>query len=138
MKAFETHQRIFQLMCIFPMTADIELWKQLLVKIFAVTLHITEILGLVTSLMFVGKYATSDLEGSVKTLFQIAAYSNVIFVMVVAFIKRSQIVNFIQTYQIIYDTSKFWFIKVKNFFRKTVQIWVVFFTYSVLQPSNQL
>lgn len=107
MKAFSTHQRLFQMMCIFPLPDETKLWKKYLWIIFAISLHVMEILGLISSVMFVITYIDVDLEGSVKTLFQIAAYVNVTYVMIITLFQRSQFTNFIKMFQTIFDASKF-------------------------------
>lgn len=107
MKAFATHRRLFRWMCIFPMAENTELWKKILMTVFGISVPLIEVFGLMASIVYVSKYATADLEGSVKTLFQIAAYINVSYVMAVAFFKRKQILNIFKRFQSIYDAREF-------------------------------
>lgn len=106
MEAFSTHQRLFKLLYIFPIAHDTALWKKMLIPIFGIIVPLCEVLGLLTSIAFVVKFISIDLEGSVKTVFQIAAYTNVMYVMLIAFLKRKQMLELIKTFQHIYDASK--------------------------------
>lgn len=106
MKAFKTHQATFTLMCILPMAESTQLWKRIFIVIFGITIPISVLCGLGASLVYVSRYANVDLEGAVKTVFQIAAYVNVSYMIIIAFFKRSKIIKVFRTFQNIYDTSK--------------------------------
>lgn len=62
--------------------------------------------GLLSSIVYVSKYAKDNLEESVKTIYQIAAYTNVTYMMVIAFLKRKEIFAIFRRFQEIYDKSK--------------------------------
>lgn len=106
MKAFATHQLVFNWMSILPVANETALWKRILMNIFAITVTLFEVLGLLTSVVFVEKFASIDLEGSVKTVFQIAAYANVTYVLFVAFLSRKKMSKLINKFQRIYETSE--------------------------------
>lgn len=105
MEAFSTHQRIFQLMCIFPLADEANIWKRMTVFVLGITTTLSQILGLLTSIVYVSIYAKEDLEDSAKTIFQIAAYVNTSYLMCVAFLKRNQMLHIVNEFQRIYDTS---------------------------------
>lgn len=105
MKAFSTQRRIFQLMCIFPLADDATLWKRITVFIFGFATTLSQLLALITSVVYVSKYATVDVEDSAKTIFQIAAYVNSSYLMCVAFLKRNQMLYIVKKFQRIYDAS---------------------------------
>lgn len=115
MKAFATHQRLFKLMCIWPLADDSSLWKKILITVLGVTVVLSEVLGLLASLVFVAKYVTIDLEGSVKTVFQIAAYINTTYVMFIAFSRRQRIIKLIKKFQRIYDASRLWLCRKRTY-----------------------
>lgn len=115
MKAFATHQRLFKLMCIWPLADDSSLWKKILITVLGVTVVFSEVLGLLASLVFVAKYVTIDLEGSVKTVFQIAAYINTTYVMFTAFSRRQRIIKLIKKFQRIYDASRLWLCRERTY-----------------------
>ena len=105
MEAFSTQRRIFQIMSIFPLVDEASMWKRITVFILGLATTLSQILGLVTSIVYVSKYATVDLEDSAKTVFQIAAYMNSSYLMCVAFLKRKQMLQIVQKFQRIYDAS---------------------------------
>lgn len=107
MEAFSTHRRIFQLMCIFPLAHKANLWKRMTVFILGFVATLSQILALLTSVVYVSKYATVDLEDSAKTIFQIAAYVNSSYLMCAAFLKRNQMLQVVDKFQRIYDASMF-------------------------------
>lgn len=107
MKAFSTQRRIFQLMCIFPLIDEASMWKRMTVFILGFATTLSQILALVTSIVYVSKYATVDLEDSAKTIFQIAAYANSSYLMCVAFLKRNQMLHIVNKFQLIYNASMF-------------------------------
>lgn len=106
MKVFRTHHFIFTLMCIFPKGETTPLWKQVLILIFGIIIPTSVLWGFAASFVYVLKFANVDLEESVKTVFQIAAYVNVSYMMIIAFLKRDKIINIFNRFQHIYDNSK--------------------------------
>lgn len=106
MKAFPTHQRVFTMMCILPMADNTETWKKILIVLFGATVPLSVISGFLASVVYVSKYATVDLEESVKTVYQIAAYMNVSYTVTLALLRRNQILEVIKKFQSIYDASK--------------------------------
>lgn len=105
-KAFKTHNRVFTLMCILPIPDDTELWQQIFRLFFGFTVSVSVSCGLVSSIVYVSKYAGDNLEESVKTIFQIAAYANVTYMMVIAFLKQRKIKEILRRFQETYDNSK--------------------------------
>lgn len=105
MKAFKTHQRIFTLMCILPIAELADLWKKIFRLIFGLTILFSVLCGLVSSIVYVTKYSNDNLEESVKTVFQIAAYANVTYMMGTAFLKRDNISDVLSRFQKIYDSK---------------------------------
>lgn len=118
MEAFATHRRIFQLMCIFPLTDKAELWERMMVFMLGFATTLSQILALLTSIVYVSKYATVDLEDSAKTIFQIAAYMNSSYLMCVAFLKRNQMLLIVNKFQRIYVASMLFVLR----FRKNLLI----------------
>lgn len=106
MKAFKSHNRIFTLMCILPISENSELWEKILRLIFGFTVSVSVSCGLVSSIIYVSKYADDNLEESVKTIFQIAAYLNVVYLMAIGFLKKNDIFDIFNKFQNIYDDSK--------------------------------
>lgn len=105
MKAFSTQCRIFQLMCIFPLADEASAWKRITVFCLGLATTLSQVLGLVTSVVYVSKYVHIDLEASAKAIFQIAAYANTSYLMCVAFLKRKKMRKIIYKFQHIYDAS---------------------------------
>lgn len=81
-------------------------WEKILILIFGFTVTASVSCGLVSSTIYVLKYAGDNLEESVKTIFQIAAYANAVYMMCTAFIKHSDIEELLREYQNIYDASE--------------------------------
>lgn len=105
MKAFTTQRRIFQLMCIFPLADETKLWKRIVVFCFGLATTLSQLLALLTSIVYVSKYANVNLADSARTIFQIAAYVNTSYLMCVAFLKRKQMLHIVNEFQRIYDAS---------------------------------
>lgn len=81
------------------------MWKRTAVFILGISTTLSQILALLTSIVYVSRYASEDLEDSAKTVFQIAAYTNSSYLMCVSFLKRNQILHIVNEFQRIYDTS---------------------------------
>lgn len=136
MEAFSTHRRIFQLMCIFPMTDKANLWKRTMVFMLGLATTLSQILGLLSSVVYVSKYATVDLEDSAKTIFQIAAYTNTSYTLTAAFLKRNQMLQIINKFQRIYDASMLFHTAFeKKYFPYRNFIHITYFTAHILLRS---
>lgn len=106
MKAFAIHQATFTLLCVLPIPNHIQLWKKLLMLAFGIIVPVSVWSGLLASIVYVSKYAHVDLVESVKTVFQIAAYANVSYMLTTAFLKQQSIIDVFKRFQDIYDSSE--------------------------------
>lgn len=93
-------------MCILPISENSELWEKILRLISGFTVSVSVSCALVSSIIYFSKYADDNLEESIKTIFQIAAYFNGTYLMAIGFLKQNEIFDILNKFQNIYDDSK--------------------------------
>lgn len=103
MKPLETNQQILTFLCIFPTTNKC---KRRIYIVLSVFLLVIEICGLASSATFVLNHISTDLEEAIYAIFQVAAFSGLIYMIIVTIILRNKIIDFFRTLSKICETSK--------------------------------
>ena len=81
-------------------------WQKMLFSIFSVVCLIANACAVAASVTFLLKFISSNLEESLYALFQCAAYSNVVYIHIAAFLQRKKVTSVFESLTEIYETSK--------------------------------
>lgn len=91
MKPLASIQLIFSWISVYPATNETVAWKKFVFKAFPMVLIAGNLTGLISSSIFFLKFITTDLEGSLYALFQIAGQLNMTNAIVTTFVYRHRI-----------------------------------------------
>ena len=81
-------------------------WQKMLFSIFSIVCLIANACAVAASVTFLLKFISSNLEESLYALFQCAAYSNVVYIHIAAFLQRKKVTSVFESLTEIYETSK--------------------------------
>lgn len=105
MKPLATAQRILSWFCIRPFDEP-STWKEIARVIFVVFLPISVFSCEVLSVLFFAKYISTDLNGSIFALLQIAIYFGLFYTMVAVAYSRRDLLAIFDSLAKIYDACK--------------------------------
>lgn len=107
MKPLATNRRVLTWLCICPFDQDASIVKRTFFIILALFQFALVSSASVSSIIFFVNNLSVDLEGCLYAVFQIAAYSGLSYMWVVAFTLRKKINQSFGTLDAIYEESKF-------------------------------
>lgn len=105
MRPLATAQRIFSWFCIGPFDEP-STGKEIARVVFVVFLPISVVSCKVSSVLFFFKYISTDLNGSIFALLQIAMYFGLIYTMVAVASSRRELLAIFDSLSKIYDACK--------------------------------
>lgn len=106
MKVLALNHQVFVLLWIFPSPDNKSILFKIRNIIFGLMALISVMTPFVTSIAYVFKYVSVDLENSLYALFQIAGYGCQIYLIIIGFILWSKFSRMFPILQQIYDDSK--------------------------------
>lgn len=106
MKPLVTNRRALTWFCILPLDSNTSILKRALFIMLTVFLYTSVFTGVMSSVIFFANNVSVDLENSLYSVMQIAGFSNMLYLYVVAFVSRKRINRFLVTLDEIYEESK--------------------------------
>lgn len=106
MKPLSTNQRFLTWLCICPVDANAGRFKKVSCILFTIVLFALNLSVLTASWLFLLKYASTDLELSLYSLFQVSAFFGLMFMNIMTFVMRKEITATFLTLSDIYTASK--------------------------------
>lgn len=107
MKLLKLNYRIFNLLCICPPDDSCSQLIKFRNKIVLILNILLMFVALFSSLIFIAKYFSVDLESSLGAGFQVGAATPTLYTIIAALILRDDIMKIFIDIQIIYELSKF-------------------------------
>ena len=100
-----THQRVWKWLCVLPVEKDARNCKKYnaIFTLFVLMAHLAVI---ITSIAFVNRYVWIDLKDSLHALLHLTAFMGMTYVLVMAIILRTKIVNIFEELTEIYHKRK--------------------------------
>lgn len=105
MKPLVTNAKVLTWLCILPAQEQINRRMKLIYIAFTFTLSITCFCGLVSSLAFMMEYLSTNLEDCLYALFQVAADSSALYMVLVALFLRHKMAALFDKLSEIYNES---------------------------------
>lgn len=106
MKPLATNRRVLTWFCVCPFDRNTSVQKKTFFAILSSALFIIGITKLVSSIIFFAKNISIDLEGCLYAVFQVAAYSGLLYSWMIAFILRKKIEHALETLEAICEESR--------------------------------
>lgn len=106
MKPFATNRQVLTWFCVCPFDQSTIILKKMFFIIVTLFLFASVFSGAVSSIVFFVNNLSIDLKNSFYCIFQIAAFSNLSYLYIVAFVSRKKIYAFLTTFDEIYKESK--------------------------------
>lgn len=106
MKPLLTNQKVLMWLCIYPVNENASKFVKLARVAFTFLVIITELFGLIASVVFFMKFFSVDLEKSLYTIFQIVALISNLYMFVVLCGYRYKIIDVFKHLTEIYNASK--------------------------------
>lgn len=73
---------------------------------FTILIFAIIILSYIPAIIFFVKFMSIDLEGALNALFQVSAFTGILYAMIVVYIRRQQINRIFRSLSKIYDASE--------------------------------
>lgn len=131
MKPLVTQQQVLTWLCIYPADKSTSKWLKRAYVIFSVAVVVANSLGLITSVAYVYKFISIDLESSLCSILQIVATLSTSYAYILFFTFRHKIVAFFINLSDIYkqraNDDSFRYLAQAN--NKSEWIWILFFKY---------
>lgn len=130
MKPLATNRRILTWLCVCPFDRDTSIVEKMFFIILTLFLFALVSSALVSSIVFFANNVSVDIESSLYALVEIAAYSGLLYMLMVVFILRKRINRFLGTLETIYDESELklmWFISFR-----VQKLYNLFFNYALI------
>lgn len=100
------HQRVWTWLGLCSFDKNTSKWKEFAYFMFYFTLFLSFVGVILASVAFVMIFLSIDLEGSLHALFQVSAYTGLVYVTAVAFFVRHRITHIFEKLTVIYRKSK--------------------------------
>lgn len=106
MEPLEINRQILTWLCLYSWDESTSKKKKVAIIIFTLSVFIANLCGVVASIVFFKRAFSVDMESCLYSIYQIAAFSNCIYVMIVAFFLRNRISDIFRRISDIQHTSK--------------------------------
>lgn len=122
-----TIRKVLKWLCILPAREATSKHKKLIYIVFSVSILTISICGFTSSLIFIVKYFSTNLEDCLYALFQVSGNISNLYMVLIAFILRHRIAALFERLWEIYDASK-----------KSMDIFNECFYFAKSQTSNKI
>lgn len=102
-----TCQRVLTWISVCPVAKNTSIWKRILFKLFPLVIFITDLAGLIASVVFFYRFISTNLEECLYAVFQIAGLLGMANSIIVTFIRRHKIPLIFKSLADIYKYSKY-------------------------------
>lgn len=107
MKPLKTSQQVMTWLCMCSADESISKMKRIFYAGFTLIVLSLAFLGLLTSIGFLVKYASDDLENALYAIFQVGAYAAMLNSIIVGLINRHRIATIFIELSKLYSASKY-------------------------------
>lgn len=101
-----TNRRLLAWLCLYPAPGATSSLKRSAYIVLSAVVCFSTICALASSTAYFIKFMSTDLEESLCALFQVSCFSNVTYVIIVAYFLKSKIVAILNDLDSIYDACK--------------------------------
>lgn len=107
MKILVNNRRLFTWFCVLPLPADAGIGRHILRIFITVCAMLMMIWSLVSSMMFIMRVVTTDLNAALYAMFHFSGILHSFYTAIVCYILRLEITALFDDFQAIYDKCKF-------------------------------
>lgn len=98
-------RRVLSLVYVYPFEKGTSIWKKILCVIFTFIFFITAVSAFISSVLFFSGNFSTNIEQSLYSLFQIAAFSSLTYMTIVLFYSRKELTGFLDKLTQLYEAS---------------------------------
>lgn len=108
MTPLETNRRILTWLCIYPVNENASEQHKILRSLFGIGVFVANLMVFIVSIVFLVKFASTDIEEALFSVIQLAGTGNILYVSIIIFIVRHKIVGLFKSLDKIYEERKIW------------------------------